>query len=119
MKKTQVVTLLAITLTAIITDLIPVHAAPDFTISANPTRSYALYAGLPNNDTITVTNTGGFTGAVTFSGTATNGIALAFNPGSVTLSSGGQATSTLAITPGANCNVGRGHTIVATGTSGP
>lgn len=118
MKRTQFVSVLVMILTAFAVTLTTAHAAADFTVAASPTSFFTLYAGSGVNDTITITSTGGFTGTVTLSGSATTGISLAFNPTSVTLSSGGQATSTLTITADPNCNVGNGHSIRVTGTSG-
>ncbi len=91
------------------------HATPDFTISANPSSTRA-YAGLPVNITITVTSTGGFAGTIDFSATSGSLYTTSFNPTSVTLSSGAQGTSTLAITADPSCPVP--HNVVAKGTSG-
>jgi hypothetical protein len=91
------------------------HAAADFTISASPS-SIQAEAGIPVNVTITVTSTGGFAGTISFSATAGTGYTTSFNPTSVTLSSGGQGTSTLSITADPSCP--RPHSVTAKGTSG-
>lgn len=97
--------------------LLPVYATGDFTISANPSNlGNHIIAGSRHYVTINVTSTGGFSGTVSLSETDNGGVTTSFTPTSVTVSSGGSATSTLKITFG-DCPIGN-PPIQVTGTSG-
>jgi hypothetical protein len=97
--------------------VLPVHATGDFTIKAKPSDlGNHIIAGSRHFVTINVTSTGGFSGTVSLSETDNGGITTSFNPTSVTVSSGGFATSTLKIVFG-DCPFGN-PPIMVTGTSG-
>ncbi len=95
----------------------PVFAAADFSISISPTHS-RLLAGVPKHVTVTVNSLDSFQGTVSFSASTPIGYTTSFNPTSVSLSSGGSATSDLTITADPECNVGLGTIIGVYGTSG-
>jgi len=90
---------------------------PDFTMSVSPS-SAQIGRGGSGNFTITITSTGGFASSVslTLSGQPT-GVTGTFTPASVTPSSGGSATSTLAVSVGTTATLGS-YTLTITGTSG-
>jgi hypothetical protein len=90
---------------------------PDFTMSISPS-SAQIARGQSGNFTITITSTGGFASSVslTLSGQPT-GVTGTFTPASVTPSSGGSATSTLAVSVGTTATLGS-YTLTITGTSG-
>jgi hypothetical protein len=88
-----------------------VTAAPDFSISANPT-SVTVNAGATGNSTITIATLNGFTGTVTLTVT-TNSTNLSCNL-SATIISGGSGTSTLSCTGTAPSN----YLATVTGNSG-
>jgi hypothetical protein len=77
-------------------------AAPDFSISA-PTSATpsSVMPGQSGTATVTLGSTGGFTGTVNFTCTVSPAPTMAptcsFNPAQATLTSGGQATSTLSV----------------------
>jgi uncharacterized membrane protein len=77
-------------------------APPNFSISAPSSASPgSVTAGQSATATVTVGSTGGFTGTVNFTCTISPAPSLAptcsFNPAQATLTSGGQATSTLTV----------------------
>lgn len=92
-------------------------AKPGITVQVSP-ASQSVQQGQAAAYTVTVTSTGGFTGAVNL---ATAGLpagaAGAFTPSSVTLSSGSTATSTLNVTTAATTPAGT-SSLTITGTSG-
>jgi hypothetical protein len=110
--------LIVLGLLAIQLGLSPAYATGDFTITANPSSFGEPIAGGKFFSTINVTSTGGFSGTVSLSATAPSGVTTTFNPTSVTVSSGGSATSTLKIAFDIDCNIGPGHTVTVTGQSG-
>ena len=106
-------------LLAIQLGLSPAYATGDFNITANPSSFGEPIASGKLTSTINVTSTGGFSGTVSLSASATNGVTTTFNPTSVTVSSGGSATSTLKIAFDVDCNnIGPGHIVTVTGQSG-
>lgn len=92
-------------------------AKPGITVQVSP-ASQSVQQGQAAAYTVTVTSTGGFTGAVNL---ATAGLpagaAGAFTPSSVTLSSGSTATSTLNVTTAVTTPAGT-SSLTITGTSG-
>jgi len=116
LRKIRLTTVLLLSLAIVAAQVMSAHATADFTISANPTRVNPI-AGLPVYTTITVNSIGGFAGTINFTATAPWGYTTSYNPASVTLSSGGSATTKLAITADPNCNQGNGS-VIARGTSG-
>ena len=71
----------------------------DFTITANPSNLGTVTAGGRRGTTVTinVTSINGFSGTVPLSAYAPSGVTASLNPTSVTISSGGLATSTLTL----------------------
>jgi len=90
---------------------------PDFTISVSPS-SATIRGGQAGSFGITVVSTGGFASPVslTLSGQPA-GVTGTFTPASVTPSSGGSATSTLAVNVGTTTTTGS-YILTITGTSG-
>jgi hypothetical protein len=90
-------------------------AKPGITLGLTPT-SQSVTRGQTATYTVSATSTGGFTGAVTFSA---NGVpaGVSFSPASVTLSSGGTASSTLTVTTTSTTPTGSA-TFTVQGTSG-
>jgi len=87
--------------------------SPDFSVSATP-ASATVTAGGSASYTATVTPTGGFTGAVTFSVSGLPaGATTSFNPGSVTTS----GNSTLTVSTSSSTPAGS-YSLNITGTSG-
>jgi len=102
----------ALTHSISVTFVVTAAAQPAFSLAASPT-SRSIRRGRSNTFTVTVTRTGGFTGAValSLSGQGT-GVTGSFNPASVT-----GTTSTLTITVASNATRGtRTLTITGTGT---
>jgi len=98
--------------------MIPAHATADFTISANPSNlGNPVTCCVIHHVTINVTSTGGFSGSVSLSESDNGGITPTFNPTSVTVSSGGFATSRLSLAFG-DCGQFGAPPITVTGTSG-
>jgi subtilisin family serine protease len=88
-------------------------ATPDFAVSATP-ASQSVVQGASTTYTATVTPSGGFTGAVTFSASGLpSGAAAIFNPGSVTTS----GSSTMTVTTASSTPTGS-YVVTITGTSG-
>ncbi len=96
----RISTVLLLSLLAFVPGLIPAHAAADFSLSANPSNLGRIFAGSTHKVTVTVTSTGGFSGTVNLTAFPPTGVTATLNPTSVTVSSGGSATSTLTITFG-------------------
>src|SRR5207253_11118825 len=102
----------------------PVHAVSilvivsDFTVSVNPS-CLSLPRGTSGTSLITVTSLNGFTGTVSFSATVspTSGPKTSFSSSSITLTSGGQGTSTLNVRALHKTPIGS-YTITVTGASG-
>ena len=90
--------------------------SPDFNISPSPS-SINVYQGAPGTSTITVGSLNTFSGNVVLSADAPAGFSAAFNPTTVSLSSGGTATSTLTISVSGNPNAGP-YQVTVTGSSG-
>ncbi len=90
---------------------------PDFSITASP-ASASVRHGRSTSYTVTVTPSGGFTGAVSLSATVSpsvsNGPRVSFNPQQV---SGGSGTSRLTVSTSTS-TPRQGYTITITGTSG-
>jgi hypothetical protein len=116
LRKIRLTKVILLSLAIVTLQVLSAHATADFTFSANPNRVNPI-AGLPVYTTITMNSTGGFFGTINFTATAPWGYTTSYNPTSVTLSSGGSATTKLAITADPNCNQGNGS-VVARGTSG-
>ena len=116
LRKIRLTKVILLSLAIVALQVLSAHATADFTISVNPTRVNPI-AGLPVYTTIRVNSTGGFSGTINFTATAPWGYTTSYNPTSVTLSSGGSATTKLSITADPNCNQGTGS-VVARGTSG-
>jgi plastocyanin len=90
---------------------------PDFSIGSNPT-SIIVQQGTSVMSTIALTSQNGFAGSVTLqTNAAPSGQTWTLNPSSVTLSSGGTATSALSVTASATATTGT-YTASVTGTSG-
>ncbi len=88
-------------------------ATPDFSLSASP-GSQSVTQGNSTSYTVTVTSSGGFSGAVTFTASGLPGGASAsFNPVSVT----GSGSSMMTVTTDATTPVGT-YSLTITGTSG-
>ncbi len=88
-------------------------ATPDFSISASP-ASQTVTQGINASYTVSVTASGGFTAAVTFSVSGLPaGATASFNPTSVT----GSGNSTLTVTTGSSTPAGT-YTLTIAGTSG-
>lgn len=85
---------------------------PDFSISASPT-SLTIRSGSSGTSTITIKALNNFTGTVSLSATAPNGLTTSLNPASITTS----GTSTLTILVASKTRSGT-YTITVTGTSG-
>jgi hypothetical protein len=85
-------------------------AAPDFTISANPTTVGPLNVGAQGTSAITITPLNGFTGTVHLTPTASAGLTASVNPADITA---GQ-TSTLTLSSSTTGT----YTVTVTGTSG-
>src|SRR5579864_5731184 len=79
--------------------VLPAHAKQsDFSISANPTSLSTLGRG-SRTSTITLTSLNRLSGTVTVSSSSSpTGITTLLSPASVSLTSGGQATSVLTVT---------------------
>jgi hypothetical protein len=93
------------------------RATGDFTITANPSNLGRIFGDHNYRVTINITSTGGFSGTVSLSEYDNGGVTASFNPTSVTVSSGGFATSTLTIS--VSCNfVGGKPPATVQGTSG-
>jgi hypothetical protein len=85
---------------------------PDFSISPNPT-SLTINRGASGTSTITITRTGGFTGAVALSASGLpSGVTASFNPASATGTS-----SVLTLTASGTATLGAA-TVTVTGTNG-
>jgi hypothetical protein len=91
---------------------------PDFTLGVNPV-SQSVQQGQQAVYSVTVTATGGFTGAVALSATGKpSGSTVGFSPSTVTLSSSASSgTSTLTVTTASSTPVGT-YQITITGVSG-
>ena len=106
---------LMLALLAALPSFMPAHATGDFTVTASTTNLGRIFADKIYKVTINVTSTGGFSGTVSLSEYDNGGVTASFNPTSVTVSSGGFATSTLSIS--VSCNALRPPATVQ-GTSG-
>jgi xyloglucan-specific exo-beta-1,4-glucanase len=85
---------------------------PDFSLAANPT-SLTVNRGASGTSTITITRTGGFTGAVALSASGLpSGVSASFNPASATGTS-----SVLTLTASGTATLGAA-TVTVTGTGG-
>lgn len=95
---------------------------PDFSITPNPS-SLTLNPGNSGTVSITITSQGGFTGNVNLTGTISpSGPTLSFNPVTVSLASGGSATSTLTVatSSGLYSSTPTGsYTVTVTGSGNP
>lgn len=90
---------------------------PGITVQVSP-ASQSVQQGQSASFTVTVTSTGGFSGAVNLNTAGLPaGASGAFSPSSVTLSSGSSATSALSVTTAAGTPAGT-STLTITGTSG-
>jgi glucuronoarabinoxylan endo-1,4-beta-xylanase len=101
------------TTTASTTIALTVNTKPasGFTLSPSP-ASLTVSQGSSGSDTITVTDTGGFTGSVTFAATGLpSGVTASFNPASST------SSSVLTLTASSTATAGS-STVTITGTSG-
>jgi hypothetical protein len=86
------------TLTATTTVAVTVTAKPGFTLAASPT-SCTIPQGGSCTDTITVTDTGGFTGTVTLTATSSNsGVTATLSGDTLTIKASSTATGTATIT---------------------
>jgi hypothetical protein len=103
--------ILMLGLLAALPSLIPAHATGDFTVTASTANLGRIFADKIYN----VTSTGGFSGTVSLSEYDNGGVTTSFNPTSVTVSSGGFATSGLSIS--VSCSAGR-PPLTVQGTSG-
>jgi subtilase family serine protease len=104
-------------LMATTTIALTVTAAPNFTLSANPT-SLSIAQGAMGTSTITVTSQNGFNSATTLSATGLpNGVTAAFSPNPVTPPANGMVNSTLTLTASATATTGPA-TVTVTGKSG-
>ncbi|MGZ7099378.1 MAG: hypothetical protein ACXVJ8_12945 [Candidatus Angelobacter sp.] len=91
----------------------PAQQGPNFSITASP-ASQTVTAGAGTSYTSSVTASGGFTGAVTFSASGLpSGASASFNPTSVT----GSGSSTMSVTTSTSTPAGT-YTLTITGTSG-
>src|SRR5207253_10666686 len=90
----------------------------DFSVSVNPS-SLSLPRGTSGTSLITVTSLNGFTGTVSYSATVspTSCPKTSFSSSSITLTSGGQGTSTLNVRALHKTPIGS-YTITVTGASG-
>jgi hypothetical protein len=101
----------SLTHTATISLTVNAPATPDFSLSASPS-SLTVKQGTSGSSTITVSDSGGFTGAVTLSTSALpSGVTAAFGTNPTT------STSVLTFTAGTTATTGT-STITITGTSG-
>ncbi|MFF0343960.1 hypothetical protein [Kribbella sp. NPDC004875] len=81
-------------------------AKPGITLGLSPT-SQSVTRGQSATYTVSVTSTGGFTGAITFSAPGLpSGTSASYSPVSVTLTSGGTATTTLTVSTTATTPTG-------------
>jgi subtilase family serine protease len=97
------------------TNFTPV-TTPDFSISAS-TSSLTINAGTGGTSTITVQSLNTFSGTVGLTVSGPTSWTLSVNPASLTVGSGGSATSTLSITVPTGTSAGT-YTVTANGTSG-
>ena len=118
LNKTMVLSIaVLLALLAVLPSITPAaHADPYFTISASPNNLGTVTVGHQYRVTITVTSVGGFAGTVALSASPITNLTASLNPTSVTVTSGGSATSTLTLVF-QDCNVGRPPEVVE-GTSG-
>lgn len=101
----------SLTHTATISLTVSAPATPDFSLSASP-ASLTVKQGTSGSSTITVTDTGGFTGSVTLSNSALpSGVTASFGTNPTT------STSVLTFTASSSATTGT-STITITGTSG-
>lgn len=93
------------------------YAAPTFTLSASPSTAQTGPIGQTFNYTITGTSVNNFSGAVSLATSSSpSGLVASVGTPTITLTAGGTATSTVAITTD-GLNPGT-YTLTATGTSG-
>lgn len=89
---------------SIVISLTVTPVPPDFTVAVSPT-SFHLQAGGSGTSTVTLTSIGGFAGTVSLCvgldpqcvSTSTNGVTVSVSPSTVTLPTGGTATSTILV----------------------
>jgi hypothetical protein len=109
--------LIMLALIVALPSFLPVHATGDFTITATPSDlGNHIIVGSRHSVTINVTSTGGFSGTVSLSASTVTSVNTTFTPTTVTVSSGGFATSMLKITFG-DCPIGS-PPLTVTGQSG-
>src|SRR6266699_435009 len=70
----------------------------DFSLTTNPSSQSLILAGSSTTSTVTVASLNGFSGTVSL--TSSSGLVVSLWPNSLTISSGGSATSTLSISAG-------------------
>lgn len=89
-----------------------VQAAPDFTITANPTAIGPLNTRVAGTSTITVSPTNGFSGTVTLALSPSSGLNASISRTSIP---GGSGTATLSV----NSTIAGGYSVTVTGTGSP
>lgn len=89
---------------------------PGITVQISP-ASQSVQQGQGASYTVSLTSTGGFTGAVNLTAGLPSGAAGTFSPASVTLNSGSTANATLNVSTAATTPAGT-NTLTITGTSG-
>jgi len=89
-----------------------VQAAPDFTITANPTAIGPLNTRVSGTSTITVAPTNGFSGTVTLAVFPSSGLNASISRTSIP---GGSGTATLSV----NSTIAGGYSVTVTGTGSP
>jgi len=114
---TYVVTVTGVSGTTTVTTTINI-VSPGSSFTLTPTTaSYSIQNATPENDTITATAAGLFSGAVALTCSPTGGVTCTMGTSPVTLALGGTATSVLAINTNGVSAIGS-YPITITGTSG-
>ncbi len=110
--------ILVLSVFVLVSNISPVAAGPkNFSISANPTTLGTVGRG-SQTSIITLQSLNGFSGNVALSSSSSpSGVTLGLNPTSVTLTSGGTATSTLTVTATGITTPGT-YTVAVTGIGG-